>query len=310
MNPWSPEVADFLATADKVATGFADTSDSPSSIRGTLEETGLLDLASEIVEESDELVWLAHTVRVAAQSAPSLASALAGRYAADAVGRECGTNGSTFALSFDGAAAVASEALAPERAVVWDAASNSILVAPWSSVSIDASQPRSGLHRAELVSVSMPTDVTRSNANPSEVIARWDLLTGAALVGLARRAVQETQSYVMGRSQFGVPIGSFTGLRAIVAGMDLAVDEAEALLIRAVDGGTSSATVSATAGRVAVAVCIDAIQAHGGYGYIDEYPLAGLLRDAISIQARSGGRRFHIARLAQRGLGPQGSVLP
>ena len=54
------------------------------------------------------------------------------------------------------------------------------------------------------------------------------------------------------------------------------------------------------------AICIDAIQAHGGYGYIDEYPVAGLLRDAISLQARAGGRRLHVARVAERGLGPEG----
>ncbi|KQU28492.1 MULTISPECIES: acyl-CoA dehydrogenase family protein [unclassified Rhodococcus (in: high G+C Gram-positive bacteria)] len=305
----SSELEEFLTTAAKVATSVADSSDSVTISRGALESTGLLDLAGDVADESDGLAWLAHTVRVVAQTSPSLAFVLAGRYAADHVGHSAGSGGSAFGLAFAGAATVLSSALDPDRAVVWDAATGSVFAAPFDSIGADGSARRSGLAQADLVSVTIASDSVVANVEVSELISRWDLLTGAALVGIGRRAVAETQAYVMGRHQFGVAIGSFVGLRALVADMDLRVGDAEALLSRALDG-EASAPVSASAGRAAVATCIDAVQAHGGYGYIDEYPIAGLLRDAISTQARAGGRRFHVARVAQLGLGSQAVLLP
>jgi len=59
----------------------------------------------------------------------------------------------------------------------------------------------------------------------------------------------------------------------------------------------------ATSGRTAVAVALDAIQVHGGYGYIEEYPVAAMLRDAISLRARSFARRDAVAALAGSGAG-------
>ncbi|OZC57120.1 hypothetical protein CH289_04325 [Rhodococcus sp. RS1C4] len=309
MTALSPELEAFLATATKVALSVADSSNSVTASRGALDTTGLLDLARDVADEADGVRWLAHTVRVVAQTSPSLAFVLAGRYAADHIGRDAGPDGSSFGLAFAGSATVVSAALEPQRAVVWDAASGSVFAAPFDSVGTVGSEPRSGLAQADLVSVTLPSGSVVADADASELVSRWDLFTGAALVGTARRAVHESQAYVMGRHQFGVPIGSFVGLRALVADMDLRVRETEALLVLALDGAASS-PVSAVAGRAAVAVCIDAVQAHGGYGYIDEYPIAGLLRDAISIASRAGGRRFHLARVAQLGLGPRAAVLP
>ncbi|OZE24512.1 hypothetical protein CH256_20105 [Rhodococcus sp. 05-2254-6] len=308
MTALSPELEAFMTTATKVASSVADSSDSVSASRGALDSTGLLDLARDVADEADGVHWLAHTVRVVAQTSPSLAFVLAGRYAADHVGRDAGPDGSSFGLAFAGSATVVSAALEPQRAVVWDAESGSVFAAPFDSVGTIGSE-RSGLAQADLVSVTFPSGSVVADADASELVSRWDLFTGAALVGTARRAVLESQAYVMGRHQFGVPIGSFVGLRALVADMDLRVRETEALLVLALDGAASS-PVSAVAGRAAVAVCIDAVQAHGGYGYIDEYPIAGLLRDAIGIASRAGGRRFHIARVAQLGLGPRAAVLP
>ncbi|OZC61951.1 hypothetical protein CH276_15150 [Rhodococcus sp. 06-470-2] len=309
MSGLGSELREFLATATKVASSVADSSDSMSASRGALESTGLLELAGDVADEPDGLAWLAHTVREVAQTSPSLAFVLAGRYAADHVGRDVGPGGSTFGLAFAGSTTVVSSALEPQRVVVWDSVTGSVSSAPWNLVVPDASAKRSGLAQAELVSITIDSGTVVEGCDATELVSRWDLFTGAALIGTARRAVLESQSYVLGRHQFGVPVASFAGLRALLAEMDLRVREAEALLLRALDGDSSS-PVSAVAGRAAVAVCVDAVQAHGGYGYIEEYPIAGLLRDAVSIQSRAGGRRFHLARVAQLGLGSQATVLP
>ena len=137
----------------------------------------------------------------------------------------------------------------------------------------------------------------------TDVLADWDLLSSAVLIGIAQRAIRATHAYVMERRQFGAPIGSFSGLRALVAEMDLQAAAVRAMLDAALANDEPTETISAAAGRAAVDISLAAVQAHGGYGYIDEYPLTALVRDAVSAQARAGGRRLHIARVAERSLG-------
>ncbi|RZL76520.1 MAG: acyl-CoA dehydrogenase [Rhodococcus sp. (in: high G+C Gram-positive bacteria)] len=311
MSSLSPELKEFLTTVAKVAASVAESSEPVSAGYGMLHDTGLLDMAREIADEPDSLVWLTNAISVTAQSSPSLAFALAGRYTADhAIGPDTDATNPTFALAIPGSVPVVSGSLEPDTVAVLDTSDNVLRSAPWTDTAPTATEPRTGLAQAELVSVTLPADAAPCGREAVDVLARWDLLTGAALVGLARRAVRETQTYVMERHQFGVPIGSFAGLRALTAEMEIKVDEVEAMLDHAVAQGEHSASVSAAAGRAAIAVCVDAIQAHGGYGYVDEYAITGLLRDAISIQARAGGRRLHIARVAERGLGPQGGSPP
>ena len=61
--------------------------------------------------------------------------------------------------------------------------------------------------------------------------------------------------------------------------------------------------LAATAGRAAVDIAVDAIQVLGGYGCIEEYPVAGLLRDALSLRARGLPRRSGLAGMADVRLG-------
>ena len=188
--------------------------------------------------------------------------------------------------------------------VIPDVDGSETFVVSWGDVKDSAEvEQRTGLAAARLASFPVPSTAESVPAEGSSVLMSWDLLAGAALVGIADRAVRATQTYVLERKQFGVPIGSFAGLRALVAEMQLRVEPVRALLDLAVEDPAASDSVAALAGRAAVANCLDAIQAHGGYGYIAEYPIAGLLRDAVSLQARAGGRRLHVARVARRGLG-------
>ncbi|BDH56540.1 acyl-CoA dehydrogenase family protein [Tsukamurella sp. PLM1] len=303
MTSISPELEEFLQVVRRVAAASGGSGDGLASEQSSLRNTGLLDLGRDTADEPDALYWLAHTVRTAAELDPSLAFVLASRYVAD---RTFGGEAvdPAFALAVSCSRPVVATAFAPDRIVILDVEKAALRAVPWAALSPDEEE-RTGLRRASLVSISMPDSAVTLTGSVTDAAYHWDLLTSAALAGIARRALAETQSYVLERHQFGVPIGSFAGLRAMVADMDLTVSGVEAALDCALLNDGAINNLAATAGRAAVDVCVDAIQAHGGYGYIDEYPLAGLLRDAMGIQARAGGRRLHAARVAERGLGPR-----
>lgn len=305
MNELDEDLKSFLDVVEKVATSAAATLEGGSDPSAALAEAGLVELARDTAEEPDSLTWLTHVVRVAAKASPSLGFALAARYAADrALGDRAEGANATFALTSAGSSAVVPTLLAPDAVVVLDIDESLVHTAPWSGLSDGATQQaRTGLRQARLKSLVMPSTADLVPAEAGDLLADWDLLTGAVLVGIARSAIASTKGYVLERRQFGAPIGSFAGLRALVAEMVLRADGLEALLDIHTQARTGSEGVSAVAGRAAVDTSIDAIQAHGGYGYIDEYPVAELLRDSISVQARAGGRRLHVARVAEAALG-------
>jgi alkylation response protein AidB-like acyl-CoA dehydrogenase len=88
--------------------------------------------------------------------------------------------------------------------------------------------------------------------------------------------------------------------------MAVRAEALESLLDRAVENGpasTASFAVAAESGRSAIRIALDAIQIHGGYGYIEEYAVARHLRDAMTVSARSGGRRLALAAMAAVELG-------
>ncbi|KQT93501.1 hypothetical protein ASG49_00310 [Marmoricola sp. Leaf446] len=301
MSGLNSDLREFLDVVDKVAAAAADVTDDVDRW-APVESAGLWTLARDTAEESDAVEWLAHTVRVAAGRFPALGYVLAGRYAADLVVDTDAVQSPTFALVSSLAKPVVATSPAPDAIVLLDVDAGSLHLVTWEDVEAEHA-PRTGLEAARAAVLASPTAPSALAADQAEVLAAWELLVGAALVGVAERAVQLTSSYVLERKQFGVPIGSFAGLRALVAGMSLRVEPVRAQLDLALRGEAPGDGVAASAGRVAVDNCLDAIQCHGGYGYIDEYPVAGLLRDAISLQARSGGRRLHVARVATRGLG-------
>ncbi len=305
MSELSEDLRSFLDVVAKVSTAVAERSDDPSWVNGALAEAGLVELAQDTAEEPDSLGWLTHTVRVSAQASPSLAFALAARYAADrALGDRAAGTDSVFALAVAGSRPVVPTLLEPGTVVVLDTDEIILRATSWATLSGSATyDARSGLRAAGLATIQVPEVGDTLDGDAQDVLMDWDLLTGAAFAGITRRAVDVTNAYVMERHQFGVPIGSFAGLRALVAEMALRADAIESLLEHSTEDGSHSESVSAVAGRAAVDTCLDAIQAHGGYGYIDEYPVADLLRDALSLQARAGGRRLHVARVAERALG-------
>jgi alkylation response protein AidB-like acyl-CoA dehydrogenase len=114
---------------------------------------------------------------------------------------------------------------------------------------------------------------------------RFSLASGA--VGLAREALEVSLRYAAEREQWGGPIAGKQLVQELLAAMHVDVQAASGLVDRVVDrklAGERATLEISTAKLFATEAsvrCADrAVQVHGGYGYIDEYPVQRLLRDA------------------------------
>lgn len=110
---------------------------------------------------------------------------------------------------------------------------------------------------------------------------------GALSVGIARGALEESMKYSGERKQFGSPIGDFQAIETKLADMATEVDAARFLVHRAAwlkdQGKPFSKEVSMGklfASELAVRAANEAVQIHGGYGYIKEYHAERFMRDA------------------------------
>jgi alkylation response protein AidB-like acyl-CoA dehydrogenase len=110
---------------------------------------------------------------------------------------------------------------------------------------------------------------------------------GASCVGLAQACLDSALSYSKERKQFGKPIAGFQLIQEMLAEMHVEIEAARLLVLRAAwlkDKGvrnTLEASVAKFYASEAAVKCANlAIQVHGGYGYIDEYPVGRYLRDA------------------------------
>jgi alkylation response protein AidB-like acyl-CoA dehydrogenase len=129
----------------------------------------------------------------------------------------------------------------------------------------------------------------------------------AQAVGIAQGATDYAAAYARERVQFGRPINEFQAIQLKLADMETRTAAARELLYRAcakVDRGDSdkgkySAMAKLFAGDTAMAVTVDAVQVLGGYGYVTEYPVERMMRDAKITQIYEGTQevqRLVIAR--------------
>jgi alkylation response protein AidB-like acyl-CoA dehydrogenase len=114
-------------------------------------------------------------------------------------------------------------------------------------------------------------------------------------VGLAQGALDEAIKYSAERQAFGQPIGQFQTIGAKLADMATEIEAARLLTYKAAwekDQGMNFSLTAAQAklktGRLAVRCAEEAVQIHGGYGYIEEYPVCRFYRDAKVLTIGEG----------------------
>jgi len=118
----------------------------------------------------------------------------------------------------------------------------------------------------------------------------------AQALGIAQGALDKAVAYSRERHQFGKPVSSFQGLQFMMADMATQIEAARALtyqVARNVDAGVKniagmSAMAKLMASDTAMKVTTDAVQIFGGYGYMKEYPVEKMMRDAKITQIYEG----------------------
>jgi butyryl-CoA dehydrogenase len=131
----------------------------------------------------------------------------------------------------------------------------------------------------------------------------------ALAVGLAQACLEASVDYAKSRHAFGGPIGRYQSVAFKCADMAVAVENARNLVYKAAwlrDQGRpirqAAAMAKLYASEIAVTATRDAVQVHGGYGYIDESPVSRFYRDAKILEIGEG--TSEIQRLVlSRGLG-------
>ncbi len=140
--------------------------------------------------------------------------------------------------------------------------------------------------------VRVPADALLGEVGQGFKIAMQTLDKGrvtiaASCVGIVQGCLEETVAYTGQREQFGQPIASYQLVQEMIADMSVDADAARLLTWRAADlmqrgepFGTAASKAKLFASEAAVRAANLAVQAFGGYGFIDEYPVQKYLRDA------------------------------
>jgi alkylation response protein AidB-like acyl-CoA dehydrogenase len=132
----------------------------------------------------------------------------------------------------------------------------------------------------------------------------------AQALGIAEGAYERSRAYAGERKSFGVAIGQHQMVQWMLADMATAIEAARLLTLRAAwlrdagqPYGTAAAQAKLFASEMAMKVASDAVQVHGGYGYIREYEVERSLRDAKITQIYEGTSQIQKLVIARDVLG-------
>ncbi len=142
-----------------------------------------------------------------------------------------------------------------------------------------------------------------------EILDGGRISVAALGLGAAQGAYEMSLAYAREREQFGRPIGRFQAIQFKLADMATEIEAARNLVYKAAwlkDAGRDFAQVAAMAklytGELSRRVCNEALQIHGGYGFMDEYPVSRFYRDQKVLEIGEGTNEVQRMVIA-RGLG-------
>jgi alkylation response protein AidB-like acyl-CoA dehydrogenase len=143
-----------------------------------------------------------------------------------------------------------------------------------------------------------------------EILDAGRISIGALAVGIAQAALDAAIPYAQTREQFGRPIGTFQGVAFMVADMATEIEAARSMVWKAAwlkDQGRDYSLVAAEAklfaSEVSSRATNAAIQIHGGYGYVTEYPVERFLRDAKLTEIGEGTSQVQRLVIGRKILG-------
>jgi butyryl-CoA dehydrogenase len=157
----------------------------------------------------------------------------------------------------------------------------------------------------------IPADTLISREGMGFIIALRTLdrarpVVGAQAVGLAQGAMEEAIKFSKVRQQFGSTISSFQAIQHMLADMAIGIEASRALVYataRYIDGGGKDYSGASAIAKVfptdmAMKVAVDALQVLGGSGYMKEYPVEKMMRDAKILQIYEGTNQIQRSIIA------------
>jgi alkylation response protein AidB-like acyl-CoA dehydrogenase len=149
--------------------------------------------------------------------------------------------------------------------------------------------------------------------NTMQVLEGGRIAMAAMAVGLAQGALDEALRYMKQRSAFGKTLAEFNGLQGMIAEIGTEVEAARLLTLRAAvlkDAGrpakTAASMAKVFASEVAMKAATRSLQIHGGAGYITEFPIERIFRDAKLTEIGEGTSEIQRMVIARDILGVRG----
>jgi acyl-CoA dehydrogenase len=190
------------------------------------------------------------------------------------------------------------------------------------TVSVDKHEDKMGLRASNTATISFnETEVPAANLLGEEnhgfklammTLDRTRPGVASLATGIARAAFEFASDYSKERVQFGVPIAMHQAIQFMIADMATKIEAARLLTWKSavlLDQGQRNTLVSSHAKRFAadsaMQITTDAVQVYGGYGFIKEYPVEKLMRDAKIMQLYEGTSQIQRLVIAREVLMPR-----